>query len=112
MEENKNFIKGGLPLGTTDFVDQSKAQQNKNKLLAALDNMNKVHTKKMASETKEATSQAQNFDAVGITLDMLDKDTASSINAAPKQEYILSNQIERDPIPAPAPAPISGVPSG
>lgn len=105
MEENKNFIKGGLPLGTGDFVDAAKAKENKNKLLAALDNINKIHTKKMTSETTAATTQAQNFDAVGITLDMLDKETAKSMKAEPKQEYILSSQIERDPIPAPAPAP-------
>ena len=103
MEENKNFITGGLPLGTDDFVDKSKAQENKSKLLAALDNINKVHAKKMTSETTSATTQAQNFDAVGITLDMLDKQNASSLNSAPKTEYIFESQIERDPKPQPQP---------
>ena len=106
MEDNKNFIKGGLPLNSGDFVDSSKAQENKSKLLAALDNINKIHEKKMKVET--ATNAIQNFDAVGITLDMLDKENANTVKPT-KPEYILDSQIVRDPVPpitpAPAPAP-------
>lgn len=96
MEDNKkNFITGGLPLGSGDFVDKTKARENKNKLLAAIDNINKVHTKKMSTENS-TVANAQNFDAVGITLDMLDKENTESIKPFKKDEYILDKQIVRD----------------
>ena len=96
MEDNKkNFITGGLPLGSGDFVDKSKARENKNKLLAAIDNINKVHSKKMSTENS-TVANAQNFDAVGITLDMLDKENADSIKPYKKDEYILDKHIVRD----------------
>ena len=97
MEENRNFIKGGLPLNSGDFVDKSKAKENKSKLLAALDNINKIHEKKMTTENAAKTS-VQNIDAVGITLDMLDKENIDAVKNT-KDEYILDSQIVRDPAP-------------
>ena len=97
--QKKDFIKGGLPLSTADFVDKKKSQENKNKLLVALDNINKVHTDKMAV-ANEVVTTAQNYDAVGITLDMLDKDSAEQIkNPVEKTEYVFSDQIIKNDEP-------------
>ena len=99
---NKDFIRGGLPLSTADFVDKKKAQEGKNKLLIALENINNVHNDKMATAS-EAVTKSQNFDAVGITLDMLDKDNSTSVGqpVATRDQYILESQIERYDAPEP-----------
>lgn len=99
----KDFIIGGLPLSSDDFIDPSKAREKKNNLLAALDNINRVHEKKMKVDNTTISS-AQNFDAVGITLDMLDKENSNSITQpeTKKDEYIFDSQIIRGSNPLPA----------
>lgn len=94
--QNRDFIKGGLPLSSGDFVDKSKAQENKNKLLVALNNINKVHEEKMTA-VNDDVAEMKNYNAMGITLGMLSKDNAESMNTQSSPfEYVYESQIVRD----------------
>lgn len=94
--KNRDFIKGGLPLSSGDFVDKSKAQENKNKLLVALSNINKVHEEKMTAISDDV-AEMKNYNAMGITLGMLSKDNANSVNTVSSpSEYVYESQIVRD----------------
>lgn len=94
--QNRDFIKGGLPLSSGDFVDKSKAQENKNKLLVALDNINKVHEEKMTA-VNDNMSEMKNYNAMGITIGMLSKENADSVNTEfSPTEYVYESQIVRD----------------
>lgn len=75
MENNKNFIKGGLPLGTDDFVNKDKARESKNKLLAALDNINRIHDEKMNS----VVDNSNNID-INETISMLNNEVQNTTN--------------------------------
>ncbi len=91
--QNRNFIKGGLPLSSGDFVDKSKAQENRNKLLVALDNINKVHEEKMTAINGNS-SEMKNYNAMGITIGMLNKENAESMNiGSSPTEYVYESQI-------------------
>lgn len=90
MEQNNNteFIKGGLPLSSEDFVHPEKAQNNKSKLLVALDKINKVHSEKMS--VAQAPEVEANVENTGFNPDIY------SVSPVTKtDEYILDSEIER-----------------
>lgn len=70
MENNRDFIKGGLPLGSRDFVNPENVRQKKSRLLAALDNISKIHDEKMYSAMTDNSAEA-NTTAIDNTLNMM-----------------------------------------
>jgi len=88
-KNNQNFIKGGLPLGSGDFVNPENARESKSKLLAALDNINKVHEEKMGSIVDN--SEISNKLNVNMAIDMA-QESVSQDNYYNPQDF-ANNQF-------------------
>ena len=101
-----SFIKGGLPLNSSDFVDRENALANKSRLLVALDKISKLHNRQMQTYDKSTT--ANNL-AVNKTIDAV---TSSMSNDDFDFESITSQSLDSSPsglwqAPAITEAPIS-----
>lgn len=69
---NRNFITGGLPLNSNDFINPDNIRLKKSRLLAALENINKVHEEKMGSIVDR--SYEYNNQAVDSTIGLVSQE--------------------------------------
>ena len=86
MENNRDFIKGGLPLSSKDFVNPENIRAKKSRLLAALDNISKVHDEKMYSAMTDNSVESNNV-AINNTLDMVGNDMTQPVPEYNPNEY-------------------------
>ena len=86
MENNRDFIKGGLPLSSDDFINPDNVREKKSRLLAALDNISKVHDIKMYSAMTDHSMEA-NAQAIDNTLTMVGQDLNQPVEASPVENF-------------------------
>ena len=82
-EKNEDLILGGLPLSSSDFVEPEKAAENKNKILAAISNINKIHAERQATANAAIANEVKATKQEEVNLD----------------NYILSKDINRNDEP-------------
>ncbi len=82
-EKNEDLILGGLPLSSSDFVEPEKAAENKNKILAAISNINKIHAERQATANAAIANEIKATKQEEVNLD----------------NYILSKDINRNDEP-------------
>lgn len=78
-EKNEDLLKGGLLLSSEDFGEPDKVKENKNKLLAAINNINRLHAQQQEyiRQQEEAERQAEKPEEVKLDEYILSKDIQS-----------------------------------
>lgn len=95
-QKNEDLIKGGLLLSSEDFGEPTKVKENKNKLLAAINNINRLHAEQQENIKKqeEAEKLAEQPEEVKLDEYILSKDIQSDEN---KGEVMFTNDNVVDP---------------
>jgi len=93
-QKNNDLIKGGLPLSSDDFVDKGKMKEDKLKILAAINNINRLHSaqQQKAAEVEEKPEvQAEQDSTVSLDDYILAKDIQKDTSEPTRDEMIFQN---------------------
>ena len=93
-QKNNDLIKGGLPLSSDDFVDKSKMKEDKLKILAAIGNINRLHSaqqQKVSDAEAKAVAETKVDETVRLDDYILAKDIQKDGSKPTSDEVIFQN---------------------